>query len=100
MSQRVKRSIWKRKRVPTTVYQSRNVPVETVTRMKAIAGLLDVTREQVLAMALEIGLDHIQTRYVGGPWTAQDSKKMFLTALIELFEDDPALVGAMQEPVE
>ena len=60
----MKRSIWAR--TPTLHYQTRNMPCQTLNKVTAIQGMLGrgVTKEQVVALALEFGLGLMESYYV------------------------------------
>ena len=93
MSKRMKKTRWRG--VPTLHYQTRNMPVALLSRLTALSGLLGrhISKEMVMAVALEFGLGMIQRQYIEGALPPDEAKKHFMREFRELF-------GGWDEPEE
>ena len=91
MAARMKRSKWKE--IKTLKYQTRHIPAKTLGRLGLVSAGLGrhVSKEMVLALALEYGLDVIQRNYVDGALDWEATEKLFRQDFADLF-DAPGFV--------
>ena len=73
----MKKSIWAK--IPTLHYQTRNMPCKTLNKMNAIQGMLgrNVSKEMVLALALEFGLGLMESYYVQNEISSEEVGRLF-----------------------